>query len=74
MSRRRGFVQAWRKLDTFRGEAAVFTWLCRIAVNEALARPDESECRSLSSPGERRARHQRPEQGTTLDTAPRRGS
>jgi RNA polymerase sigma-70 factor, ECF subfamily len=32
------FVQAWRNLDGFRGDAAVFTWLYRIAVNEALAR------------------------------------
>lgn len=32
------FVQAWRSLDRFRGDAAVFTWLYRIAVNEALAR------------------------------------
>ena len=32
------FVQAWRNLDQFRAEATVFTWLYRIAVNEALAR------------------------------------
>jgi RNA polymerase sigma-70 factor, ECF subfamily len=32
------FVQAWRNLDRFRGEATLFTWLYRIAVNEALAR------------------------------------
>jgi RNA polymerase sigma-70 factor (ECF subfamily) len=32
------FLQAWRHLDRFRGEATVFTWLYRIAVNEALAR------------------------------------
>jgi RNA polymerase sigma-70 factor, ECF subfamily len=32
------FVQAWRNLDRFRGDAAVFTWLYRIAVNEALRR------------------------------------
>lgn len=32
------FVQAWRNLDRFRGDSAVFTWLYRIAVNEALAR------------------------------------
>jgi RNA polymerase sigma-70 factor (ECF subfamily) len=32
------FVKAWRNLDRFRGEAAIFTWLYRIAVNEALAR------------------------------------
>ena len=30
------FVQAWRHLDRFRGEAAPFTWLYRIAINEAL--------------------------------------
>lgn len=32
------FVQAWRNLHRFRAEASVFTWLYRIAVNEALAR------------------------------------
>lgn len=32
------FVQAWRSLDRFRGDAAVSTWLYRIAVNQAFAR------------------------------------
>jgi RNA polymerase sigma-70 factor, ECF subfamily len=32
------FVQAWRNLDRYRGEAAPFTWIYRIAVNEALQR------------------------------------
>jgi RNA polymerase sigma-70 factor (ECF subfamily) len=32
------FVQAWRNLPRFRGEAQLFTWLYRIAVNEALMR------------------------------------
>lgn len=32
------FVQAWRNLERFRGDAALSTWLYRIAVNEALAR------------------------------------
>jgi RNA polymerase sigma-70 factor, ECF subfamily len=32
------FVQAWRNLGRFRGEAAPATWLYRIAVNEALQR------------------------------------
>jgi RNA polymerase sigma-70 factor, ECF subfamily len=32
------FVQVWRNLDRFRGDAAPFTWLYRIAVNEALQR------------------------------------
>ncbi|MEZ5411067.1 MAG: sigma-70 family RNA polymerase sigma factor [Acidimicrobiales bacterium] len=32
------FVQAWRNRDAFRAEAAVFTWLYRIATNTALMR------------------------------------
>jgi glycerol-3-phosphate acyltransferase PlsY len=32
------FVQAWRNLGRFRGEAALFTWLYRIGLNAALAR------------------------------------
>lgn len=32
------FVQAWKNLHRFRGDAAPFTWLYRIAVNEALQR------------------------------------
>jgi RNA polymerase sigma-70 factor, ECF subfamily len=32
------FVQAWRHLDRYRGDAAPFTWIYRIAVNEALQR------------------------------------
>ena len=30
------FVQAWRRLDRFRGDAAPFTWLYRIAINIAI--------------------------------------
>jgi RNA polymerase sigma-70 factor (ECF subfamily) len=32
------FVQAWRHLHRYRGDAAPFTWLYRIAINEALQR------------------------------------
>lgn len=31
------FVKAWGARDSFRGESGVYTWLYRIAVNEALA-------------------------------------
>jgi RNA polymerase sigma-70 factor (ECF subfamily) len=31
------FVKAWRKLDTFRGDSALSSWLYPIAVNEALS-------------------------------------
>ena len=43
------FVQAWRNLGRFRGDAAPFTWLYRIAVNEALQRTRRKrlETRSL---------------------------
>jgi RNA polymerase sigma factor (sigma-70 family) len=34
------FVQAWRNLHRYRGDAKFFTWLYRIAVNEALMRLD----------------------------------
>ena len=32
------FIQAWNKLDKFRGESAFATWLHRIAVNSVLGR------------------------------------
>ena len=32
------FIQAWNKLDKFRGEAAFGTWLHRVAVNVVLGR------------------------------------
>lgn len=30
------WIKAWEKLDTYRGEARLSTWLVRIAINEAL--------------------------------------
>lgn len=30
------FVKAWSNLETFQGKSSLFTWLCRIAVNESL--------------------------------------
>ena len=30
------FIKAWQKLEGFRGESALSTWLHRIAMNEAL--------------------------------------
>lgn len=37
------FVRAWRNLDRYRGDAALFTWLYRIGVNAALARTRRRE-------------------------------
>ncbi len=30
------FIKAWQHLDTYEGKARLFTWLSRIAINEAL--------------------------------------
>lgn len=37
------FVQAWRNLSRYRGDAALFTWLYRIGVNAALGRARRKE-------------------------------
>jgi RNA polymerase sigma-70 factor (ECF subfamily) len=37
------FVQAWRNLVRYRGDAALFTWLYRIGMNAALARTRRRE-------------------------------
>lgn len=50
------FVQAYRALSTFRGEAKIYTWLYKIAVNRAknrlkqLARQGSMESGSLDDP------------------------
>ena len=31
------YLRAWRALDSFRGDANVYTWLYRIAVNESIS-------------------------------------
>lgn len=50
------FVQAWRNLGRYRGDAALFTWLYRIGVNAALARarrrvPEAVDLSSLEARG-----------------------
>ncbi len=37
------FIQAWKKLDKFRGDSAFSTWLHRIAVNTVLGRIRKSQ-------------------------------
>lgn len=37
------FIQAWKKLDLFRGDSAFGTWLHRIAVNSVLGRMRKSK-------------------------------
>jgi RNA polymerase sigma-70 factor, ECF subfamily len=43
------FLQAWRKIDTFRGDARFGTWLYRIATNEALMRKRAARRRPAES-------------------------
>jgi RNA polymerase sigma-70 factor, ECF subfamily len=51
------FVQAWRNLDRFRGDAAPFTWLYRIATNEALQRRRRSRLETVELSDEHTAGH-----------------
>jgi RNA polymerase sigma-70 factor, ECF subfamily len=44
------YVQAYRTLDTFRGEAKLSTWLARIVANEALMRLRKRERRNAIVP------------------------
>ncbi len=44
------FLQVWRKIDTFRGEARFGTWLYRIATNTALMRKRAARRRPAESP------------------------
>ena len=37
------FIQAWNKLDRFRGDSAFATWLHRVAVNAVLGRMRKSK-------------------------------
>lgn len=45
------FLKAWQALPSFRGESAVFTWLWRIATNEALGFLRKQKVRSVLSFG-----------------------
>jgi RNA polymerase sigma-70 factor (ECF subfamily) len=58
------FVQAWRNLDRFRAEATIFTWLYRIAVNEALARRRRKRLPVVELEA---TEHQRPAAGGQID-------
>lgn len=30
------FIKAWKNIDSFRNESKLYTWLCRIAINESI--------------------------------------
>lgn len=43
------FIKVWRALDTFREDSRLYTWLYRIATNEALTFLDQQKKRSTAS-------------------------
>ncbi|MBL6963948.1 MAG: sigma-70 family RNA polymerase sigma factor [Bacteroidetes bacterium] len=43
------FIKVWNKLDKFRGESKLFTWLYRIAVNETLNFINKKKRRAIIS-------------------------
>lgn len=58
------FIRAWKKLDTFRGDARFGTWLHRLAVNHILSRRETAR--------RREARHVPVQSMIDRLTAPRR--
>ena len=52
------FLKAYEHLDTFKGDSKFYTWIVRIAVNEALMRLRKRAQRPHRSPG-RPNRHRR---------------
>jgi RNA polymerase sigma-70 factor (ECF subfamily) len=57
------FIRAWRKLETFRGDAAFGTWLYRLAVNLILSRRESLRKREQRHGGD----------GEMLERIPARG-
>jgi RNA polymerase sigma-70 factor, ECF subfamily len=45
------FIRAWRKLDTFKGQAQFGTWLHRLAVNHVLSRRETQRKREARNAG-----------------------
>ena len=45
------FIKVWTGLDNFREDSSLFTWLYRIATNEALSFLNNKKRRFLASPG-----------------------
>lgn len=63
------FIQAWRKLDKFRGESAFSSWLHRIAVNVVLTqmRKQKREAQGLQIVGEQGLAEPQPSPGAEQD-------
>ncbi len=52
------FLKAYEHLDTFKGDSKFYTWIVRIAVNEALMKPAQAQERSHRA-ARRTHRHRR---------------
>jgi len=44
------FIKAWQNIERFRGDAAFYTWLYRIATNEALNHLNKKRLELINSP------------------------
>ncbi len=44
------FIKVWQNLENFRGDSAFYTWLYRIATNEALNHLNKKRAELINSP------------------------
>ncbi len=46
------FIKAWKNMDSFRKESKLYTWLCRIAINESITHINNKKKRFFVSTDE----------------------
>lgn len=61
------FVKIWTALPTFRGDAQLFTWIWRIATNEAINHLKKQRLRNMFSGGDQEEAERVPDRSGHLD-------